>query len=47
MAGTVEEGSRFGPAQFGLVAEGEQRFVAARIAPGAGDREHLVLGQER
>ena len=34
--------ARRGIAQFGLVAEGEQRLVAARLGPGAGDRQHRL-----
>ena len=36
---------RRGIAQFRLVAQGEERLMAARLGPGAGDRQHL-LGTE-
>ena len=42
VAETVERLARRAIAQLGLIAEREQRLVAARIAPGAGDRKHRL-----
>ena len=42
MAEPVQRLARGGIAQFGLVAQREQRFVAAGLGPGAGDRQHRL-----
>ena len=41
-AQVLQFGARLRKAQLGLVAEREQRFMAARAGAGASDREHFV-----
>ncbi len=42
VAESVERLARRGVAQFGFVAQREQRLMATGFGPGAGDREHLL-----